>query len=84
MFVPLSFLFISLTGSTGLSGLFFILSHFPDGSEKTQSASSGKLIFLVSTMYPGIILYCPLITLKPMSMFTLAGGDWVFSVSSGN
>jgi hypothetical protein len=23
------------------SGLFFIFSHFPDGSEKTQSAFSG-------------------------------------------
>jgi hypothetical protein len=31
------------TGFTGLSG-FFILSHFPEGSEKTQSAFSGKLI----------------------------------------
>jgi hypothetical protein len=27
--------FISLTGLTGFLGLFFILSHFPDGSEKT-------------------------------------------------
>jgi hypothetical protein len=38
------------------SGLFFNLSHFPDGSEKTQSAFSGKLISLVSTIYPGIFL----------------------------
>jgi hypothetical protein len=28
------------------SGLFFILSHFPDGSEKTQSACGGKNSFL--------------------------------------
>jgi hypothetical protein len=34
----------------------FILSHFPDGSEKTQSAFSGKLISLVSTIYLGIFL----------------------------
>jgi len=38
------------------SGLFFALSHFPDGSEKTQSAFSGKLISLVSTIYSGIFL----------------------------
>jgi hypothetical protein len=30
-----------LTGFTGLTGLLFIFSHFPDGSEKTQSACSG-------------------------------------------
>jgi hypothetical protein len=31
-------------------GLFFNLSHFPDGSEKTQSTFSGKLISLVGTI----------------------------------
>jgi hypothetical protein len=35
---------------TGLFRIIFILSHFPDGIEKSQSAFSGKLIGLITSM----------------------------------
>jgi hypothetical protein len=42
--------------------IIFYLSHFPDGSEKTQSAFSGKSIFLLNKTILRILLQCLLIT----------------------
>ncbi len=66
---------------------YFFLDHFPEESDPTQSAFSGikgfiklfNFVMLVSSRLK-------LISLITMFYFPIlfAGGDWVFSVSSGN